>query len=145
MTPAEAFLTENEEKQIVESIINAEKLTSAEIKVHLESNSETPPLIRAFEIFRTLNMHQTKYRNGVLIYICVQTHKFAFYADNGISNIVGDDFWESIKDKLIEHFQHHNYALGLCEAIEHLAIKISDYFPADNTDDNEISNEISKN
>ncbi|MBS4039301.1 MAG: TPM domain-containing protein [Flavobacteriales bacterium] len=144
MTEAEKFLTPEEEIQVVQAITLAEKQTSAEIKVHLESFSETPPLLRAFEVFRHLNMHQTKHRNGVLIYVCVQTHKLAIYADNGIYQIVHEQFWEAVKDVIIEHFQHHHYAKGLCEGIALAAEKLANYFPYTEGDINEISNEISK-
>lgn len=144
MTAAENFLTAEEEIQVVQAITLAEKQTSAEIKVHLESYSETPPLLRAFEVFRQLNMHQTAQRNGVLIYVCVQTHKLAIYADKGIYQIVHEQFWETVKDVIIEHFQHHQFAEGLCEGIALAAEKLANYFPYTNGDINEISNEISK-
>lgn len=144
MTAAEKFLTPEDEQQVIQAITLAEKHTSAEIKVHLESYSETPPLLRAFEVFRHLNMHQTKYRNGVLIYVCVQTHKLAIYADQGIFDIVHEKFWEEVKYTIIEHFQHRHFAKGLCEGIALAAEKLSYYYPYQIGDTNEISNEISK-
>ncbi len=145
MTQAESFLSPTETQQVVQAIYEAEQLTSAEIKVHLESYSDTPPLIKACEVFRELNMHQTAARNGILIYICIQTKKFALYADVGVSDRVDQLFWEAEKDTLIHHFQHQQYAQGLCKVIADIAQKISVYFPYQAGDINELTNDISVN
>ena len=138
------MLSAEEEQHVVKAIQAAELLTSAEIKVHLENYSDTPPLIKACAVFKELNMHQTIARNGILIYICVETKKFALYADTGISNIVHELFWETEKNTLIDYFKKGQYALGLQTVILDIAYKIKDYFPYKDNDANEISNEISK-
>ena len=64
MSKTEDFLTKAEEQEIVQAIVEAEKNTSGEIRVHLEEHTEKPPLQRAQEVFLSLNMHETKERNG---------------------------------------------------------------------------------
>jgi len=64
MKPAE-FLSKEEEKMIAGAIENAEKQTSGEIRVHIESSCKAEVLDRAAEVFKLLSLHKTKERNGV--------------------------------------------------------------------------------
>ena len=59
MTAAKDFFTLEEEQLIVNAITAAEKNTSGEIRVHIESHSEKPPLERAQEVFHLLDMDAT--------------------------------------------------------------------------------------
>jgi len=51
MSKTEDFLTKTDEQEIVLSIVEAEKNTSGEIRVHIEQHSEKSPLDRAQEVF----------------------------------------------------------------------------------------------
>ena len=50
MSKTEDFLSKSAEQKIVQAIIEAEKNTSGEIRVHLEEHSEESPLERAQEV-----------------------------------------------------------------------------------------------
>ena len=50
MSQTEDFLTKAEEQEIVQAIVEAEKNTSGEIRVHLEEHSDKDPLVRAQEV-----------------------------------------------------------------------------------------------
>ena len=80
----ESFLTANEEQDIVDAIKLAEKNTSGEIRVHIENTSKNHVEERALEVFSVLKMHNTKNRNGVLIYVAVDDHKFSIYGDEAV-------------------------------------------------------------
>lgn len=144
MSQTEDFLTKAEEQEIVEAIVEAEKNTSGEIRVHLEEHSEKDPLVRAQEVFFTLNMQNTKARNGVLIYIGVKDKKLAILGDEGINNLVEADFWDCTKDVIITHFKEGKYKLGLVEGILKAGEQLKKYFPYQSDDTNELSNEISR-
>ena len=51
MSKTEDFLSKADEQEIVQAIIEAEKNTSGEIRVHLEEHTEKLPLDRAQEVF----------------------------------------------------------------------------------------------
>ena len=51
MSKVEDFLTTEQEQSIVQTIKTAEKNTSGEIRVHIEKNTEKPPMERALEVF----------------------------------------------------------------------------------------------
>lgn len=144
MSQVEAFLTPDEENEIVEAIATAEKNTSGEMRVHLEKGTQEPPIIRAFQVFRELNMHQTKARNGVLIYVGVESHQFAIYGDKGIDDIVNHDFWEKTKEKIQYYFEKKQFKNGLIAGIMQASECLKAYFPYDENDENELPNTISK-
>lgn len=140
----EAFLSDQQEKDIVNSIREAEQNTSGEIRVHFEKSLDQDPIIRAQELFYQLEMDKTQFKNGVLFYVAVDDHKFAIIGDEGIDKVVPDNFWESIKDEVINEFIKGNHAKGLILGILHTGEKLKEYFPYADKDENELSDEISK-
>ncbi len=141
----EAFLTAEEEQRIVEAIIDAENKTSGEIRVHLEKGLQKDPIKRAQEVFYYLGMDGTKNQNGILFYVAVDDHRFAVIGDKGIDTVVPDDFWESIRDEVITEFKSGAFARGLIEGILHAGEKLKEFFPLEDTDQNELPDSISKN
>ena len=144
MSKTKDFLTKQDEQEIVSSIVEAEKNTSGEIRVHIEERSEKAPLDRAQEVFFELHMNETKDRNGVLFYVCVADKKFAIIGDEGIDKVVESDFWDCTKDIVISNFKESNFKNGLVEGILRAGERLKKYFPYQSDDMNELSNEISK-
>jgi len=144
MTPEE-FLTAEEETQVIEAIRKAEKNTSGEIRVHLESkNKEKPSMAYVWEVFNKIGMTDTKQKNGVLFYVDVNHHTFTIIGDEGINKVVPNNFWEQIKQKVIHHFKLGQYAKGLIEGILMVGEQLKIYFPYHKNDTNELPDEISK-
>ena len=144
MSATEAFLTPEEESTIVEAISQAEQNTSGEIRVHIENHTEKPPLERAQEVFHYLGMDKTAIRNGVLFYVGVSDHTFAIIGDEGINKAVEIDFWDCTKDLVISHFKNKQFKDGLVAGILRAGERLQQYFPFQDDDANELSNEISK-
>ena len=140
----EAFLSKEQETEVVDAIRAAELNTSGEIRVHFEKSLDQDPIKRAQELFYQLEMDKTQFKNGVLFYVAVDAHKFAIIGDEGIDKVVPDDFWESIKDEVINEFKKENPTQGLVLGILHAGEKLKEYFPYGDKDDNELSDEISK-
>lgn len=137
--------TPAEEQRIVDAIRQAEKATSGEIRVHVESKCPVAdPLQRAIEVFANLGMHRTEAQNGVLFYLARTDRKFAVLGDKGIDAKVPTDFWESTKDLLRGHFANGEYVEGLSLGIERAGQQLRQYFPYDRaTDTNELADDIS--
>ncbi len=144
MSKTEDFLSKAEEQEIVHAIVEAEKNTSGEIRVHIEEHSEKSPLDRAQEVFFELKMNETQDRNGVLFYVCVSDKKFAIIGDKGINEAVESDFWDCTKDTVIANFKERNFKKGLVEGILRAGERLKKYFPYQSDDINELSNEISR-
>lgn len=151
MSKVEDFLTSEEEGAIIEAIRTAEKNTSGEIRVHLEPSSisaEEPnehidAFDRAAEVFDTLNMHNTAERNGVLIYVAIDDRTLVIMGDKGINDIVGQNFWESTKDIIINHFKNGDMKQGLVEGILKAGEQLKKHFPYKKDDKNELPDDIS--
>ncbi|WP_419212569.1 TPM domain-containing protein [Maribacter sp. X9] len=144
MSKVEDFLTAQEEQEIVDAILKAEKNTSGEIRVHLEAHSKLDHYERAQEVFHLLKMDNTKHENGVLIYVAVNDRKFVICGDNGINRVVPPNFWKSTKDVIQEHFKKGSYKDGLVAGILMARTELNSHFPWQSDDTNELSNEISK-
>jgi uncharacterized membrane protein len=138
------FFTEDEKKRILAAIGTAEKLTSGEIRLHVESKCKDEVLDRAAGIFYTLEMQKTAARNGVLIYLAMEDHKFAIIGDEGINKAVPADFWEVTKNKMRELFKAGSMVDGVVLGIAEAGIQLEKYFPYNRENDtNELSDDIS--
>ena len=138
------FFGEEEQKQIIAAIQEAEKLTSGEIKVHIEKKCASgDALERAKEVFGLLKMYVTQEQNGVLFYLAYVDRKFAVIGDKGINEKVPADFWNSTKDLMRTYFSQSKYAEGLCAGIEEAGIQLKTHFPYRSDDVNELPDNIS--
>lgn len=129
--------------QIEQAIKEAELDTSGEIRVHIESKCASDPVMRAVYVFNYLKMYNTQGRNGVLIYVAVESRKFAIIGDAGINNAVPDNFWEGIKLRMGEAFSKGDFTGGLVRAIKEAGDSLKKYFPYRSDDVNEQPDEIS--
>ncbi|HYH04724.1 MAG TPA: TPM domain-containing protein [Bacillota bacterium] len=140
-----SFFTKNQKGQIVQAIGQAEDRTSGEIRVHVESNTGgRSPFERAKAVFETLGMTRTELRNGVLIYLAVDDHKFAIIGDAGIDRVVPSNFWEETKEIMRGHFAAGRFLDGVLYGIESAGEHLKTYFPCAPEDVNELTDEISE-
>ncbi|MBR0178731.1 MAG: TPM domain-containing protein [Bacteroidales bacterium] len=143
MSNAITILNREEDRRVVEAIKQAERNTSGEIKVHIENRCKGDVEERSLVVFSKLKLNETKLRNGVLIYLAVRDHKFAILGDEGINNVVGQGFWNDVKDLMLSQFKEGRFADGLEQGIQRCGEKLKTYFPYQSDDINEIPDEIS--
>ena len=143
MSNAHNILNREEDRRIVEAIKTAERNTSGEIKVHIENHCNGDVEERSIVVFNKLKLNETKSRNGVLIYIAIKDRKFAILGDEGINQVVEANFWNDVKDLMAAKFRGGLFAEGLEAGILRCGEKLKTYFPYQNDDINEISDEIS--
>jgi len=145
MPNASNFFTPAKQEDIRQAIMNAELDTSGEIRVHIENTCKGDAMDRALVVFKKLEMEKTESRNGVLIYLAVKNRKFAIIGDEGIHAAVTENFWESIKNKMLNHFRDNQFTEGLMEAITETGKQLKTYFPYQSDDVNELPDDISFN
>ncbi|MGL4584345.1 MAG: TPM domain-containing protein [Flavobacterium sp.] len=139
------YLTKTDEEEIVLAITQAEKNTSGEIRVHIETTSKKPPYERAQEVFFELGIDKTASRNGVLFYICTNSKAFVILGDQGIDDKVKvENFWEGTKELVINHFKQGLFKQGLIYGILKAGSQLKVHFPSSDENKNELPNEISK-
>ena len=137
------FFTPEEEARIVDAIRGAERATSGEIRVHVESRCPGEPMEIARQRFATLGMARTAQRNGVLFYLATEEGRFAVFGDEGIHQQVGDRFWQELRDRMAARFQRNEFAPGLEEAIAAVAVHLATAFPLATDDRNELPDAVS--
>ncbi len=137
------FFNSAQKEMILQAIREAEKETSGEIRLHMESKCKGDPLQRAIQVFAKLKMHKTKLRNGTLIYLAVEDNKFAIFGDGGINKAVPENFWEDVKDEMAEYFKKGNFVTGITKGIHRIGEKLKAFFPYQQDDVNELPDDIS--
>ena len=135
--------SQNDKKRILEAIQGAEKQTSGEIRVHADSKCSGDPIQTAISHFERLKMHETKDRNGVLIYIATRDRKLAIIGDQNINEKVSSDYWETTKNNLITAFKKGEYVNGITVAIADVGEKLKAHFPYLSDDTDELANDLS--
>ena len=139
-----SLFSADESARIVEAIRGAEQRTSGEIRVFIESRCRfVDPLDRAAEIFWNLKMDHTVYRNSVLLYVAVKDHQFAIFADTGIHEKLGNDFWLKEVNMMSRHFREHHYLEAILLVINDIGNALHEHFPYDpNADKNELPDDL---
>jgi len=137
------FFTPEQKEDITLAIKNAELDTSGEIRVHVENTCIGDVKDQAAYFFEKLEMHKTEQRNGVLFYLAIKNRKFAILGDAGINKVVPEDFWDDIRDHMLNHFRENNFTEGLVEGIMMAGQQLKEHFPYQTDDVNELPDEIS--
>ncbi len=137
------FFSTQEKEDITIAIKNAELDTSGEIRVHVENTCKGDVKDQAAYLFDKLEMQKTEQRNGVLFYLAIKNRKFAILGDVGINKVVPEDFWDDIRDHMLNHFRENDFADGLVEGITMAGQQLKEHFPYQTDDVNELPDEIS--
>ena len=137
------FFTKEERDDIVLAIKSAELDTSGEIRVHVEGKCPGDSRDQAAYIFEKLGMHKTDQRNGVLFYLALKNRKFAILGDMGINKVVPDNFWDEIRDTMLNKFRENNFSEGLVDGITLAGKQLKQHFPYQKNDVNELPDDIS--
>lgn len=141
---ADHFFSKEDEKRIVAAIKQAELQTSGEIRVHLENHTDEPNLEHARQVFEKVGMTNTAERNGVLFYLAVEDKQFSIIGDEGIDKVTPDDFWDNIRNIMQDHFRRGAFTDGLVAGIEAAGKALKEFFPRQDDDTNELTDEISR-
>jgi uncharacterized membrane protein len=140
---ASTFFSKEQQANLLASIREAEKATSGEIRVHIETSLKVDVLDRAAWIFDKLGMNKTAERNGVLFYLAVEDRKFAILGDAGINSKVPAGFWDEISTVMSQNFRDGKFTEGLSEGIIMAGNQLKKFFPYSEDDINELPDEIS--
>jgi uncharacterized membrane protein len=135
-------------RNIERAIAENEKLHAGEIRFVVEAGLEPldifygkTPRVRAIELFGQLNIWDTEHNNGVLIYLLLADHDVEIVADRGIHRFVGDAGWEAICHAMETRFRQGAFEVGVLEGIEAIGAALSQHFPPQDAQRNEIPNQ----
>ena len=121
----------------------AERMTSAELRVHIARTCSGDPRDKATRIFASLGMHKTAARNGVLIYVAPASRKWAVLGDGGFQSRVTELFWSELAEGATTSFQSGDFTGGIVGVIATCAQELSIHFPVEPGDRNELPDHVS--
>ena len=124
------FIPSEGQRRIADAITAAERYTTGEICVHVTPRCRGDVMKRAARTFNRLHLYTTKRRNAVLIFVAYEDRKFAILGDTGINAAVPEGFWDSEVEELARYLKAH------------MGERLSEYFPGERDDENELSNEV---
>jgi uncharacterized membrane protein len=147
---ARRFFTEADLDAIASAVRDAERGTSAEIRVHVERRvahglrrRTTDPMERARHVFAALGMHRTARRAGVLVYLAIEDRKLAIVGDEGIHARVGDDYWTAVRDRMVERLRAGAVRGAVIGAVSEVGTSLARFFPRGPDDVDELSDDVS--
>lgn len=79
----------------------------------------------------------------MLIFIAYEARKYAILGDTAINDAVPEGFWDGEVEELGRYLKAGRPVDGLCEIIARIGERLSQYFPGERDDENELSNEVS--
>lgn len=141
-TSPRRFLTAAEIAAVNTSVKEAERKTSAEVKVVLARHCWGDIRAKAHRIFRDLGLGRTEQHNCVLLLFVVTNREFFIHGDEGIHAQVGTDFWNDVRDEMAEAFRRNECGAGIARGVQRIGEKLAQYFPWPRDDVNEMPDEI---
>ena len=87
-------------------------------------------------------MHQTKERNGVLLFFAPRSQSFAVIGDEAIHSRCGDSFWQTLTSSMEVQLRQGLFTDAICHAIRTCGELLSQEFPRRPADINELDDTI---
>lgn len=141
------FFSDDELLRISNKIKEAEKKTSAEIVVVIkekrklfESNKTIKELSE--DEFIRAGIVNTAEKTGVLIFILLSEKQFYILADKKISDKFPQQIFDSIAKEMSNQFKSGKFSKGIINCIDILSELLSQDFPIEPDDIDELSNKI---
>ncbi|QPC85879.1 TPM domain-containing protein [Mesorhizobium sp. NBSH29] len=92
--------------------------------------------------FLARNVHRTRARTGVLLFVSLAERYAEVLADAGINEMVGQETWDKVVTLLITEARHHRHADGFVAAIEVVGNVLALHFPVSEGDINELDDHL---
>jgi uncharacterized membrane protein len=138
-------LTNEQKKQVIDAIVQAEAETRGELRVHLSYAKAEDDLLKSAQLhFEKLKMHLTEERNGILLYVNPILRKFSVFGDQGIHDKVGQDFWHRLIDEVQTSIRDADMIHGIVHAVNRMGHALKEHFPHRDGQKNELEDDVSE-
>ncbi len=97
---------------------------------------------RAREQFLVQNLHTTRDRTGVLLFVSLFERHVELLADAGIHARVPDGTWDALIRRFTARIQDDQIGDGFVEAVNAIGTHLATHFPADSTNPNELPDHL---
>lgn len=136
------FLTNQQIDSLVEAIQSAEQHSTGEIRVHIDSTTDSKTAETAFEVFKELCKDKTVEKNAVLFHVNFEKKYLTIIGDTGIHEKVHQSYWDHLHDYITSEFAKGHFYQGLKSGILETGLELKKYFPIKGENHNELPNEI---
>jgi hypothetical protein len=93
---------------------------------------------RAIELFSKLRLWDTEHNSGVLIYLLLADRRVEIVADRGIHAKAGVHAWDTICRAMELAFKKSKFEDGVIQGIQAVTRQLTEHFPADVGNRNEL-------
>lgn len=97
---------------------------------------------KALQTFFSNKLHHTKDATGILIFISILERRVQILGDHGINKKVDQAFWDDEVNKLSKSIKNNQIVEGLSQVISILGDKLSEHFPVQPNDTDELKNDL---
>ncbi|HTL55317.1 MAG TPA: TPM domain-containing protein [Candidatus Limnocylindrales bacterium] len=136
------FLEQLRDDEIATAIQEAERKTSGEIRVFISRKPTKDPVAEAQSHFVSMQMHKTRERNAVLIFVAPESHNFAVIGDTAVHAQCGEAFWQELASEMTAHFRHSRFSTGIIHAVRKAGELLAQHFPRRPDDENELPDRV---
>lgn len=136
------FLNNQQIDSLVEAIKSAEQHSTGEIRVHIDSTTDSQNAETAFEVFKELCKDKTAEKNAVLFYINFEKKYLTIIGDTGIHEKVHQSYWDHLHDYISSEFAKGHFYQALKSGILETGLELKKHFPVKGENHNELPNEI---
>lgn len=141
------YLSEEDLKSISAKIGEIEKTTSGELVITIKEKRgwlEKTKSVRvlAEKEFAEAKIGNTKGSTGILIFMISSAKEFCILADKKINELVEQSVLDGISNNMSLHFKQENFCEGILNGVDRAGKILSQYFPIQPGDVNELSNEV---
>ena len=137
------FLARLDLDRVTAAIGEAERLTSGEIRVHVQPGLYGKELrFVAERTFERLGMTKTALRTGVLLFIATEENRFYICGDSGIDAKVPPGFWDDVAAHLGRRFAKGEFTAGVVDAVRMTGEHLATFFPRAADDVNELPDDV---
>lgn len=107
-----------------------------------DSDEVSQVLQRAQLEFHQSDVHQTRHKTGILIFVSLMERRAVVLADRTISEKVDEKTWDGVTQALTHEFKEKRYFEGLDKAISLSGELLKTHLPAEAANPNEIGNHL---
>lgn len=141
------FLNDDDLLRISNKIKAEEKKTAGEICISIKERrtfNQRKKSVKelAREEFFKLGIDKTRDKTGIIIFLLLEARQFYILADEGINKKVPENTWDAIKDEMQDHFIEGKFSEGIIHGVDRVGKILSQHFPIQPGDTNEISNRV---
>lgn len=139
---AKTFFGQLDHDKMVAAIAEAEKHTTGEIRVYVSHHKVADAQKAAMHQFQKLQMHKTKHRNAVLIFVAPESQNFAIIGDEAVHAKCGEEFWQRVAGEMAESFRQSKFTDGISHGVRAAGKLLAQHFPRHGTDENELPDSV---